>query len=60
MQAIDLMLFASEHVHPVFEGFLVGKGIFAILVADFFTCYLFCRALGFFDDLNIIIASHQD
>ena len=53
MQAIDLVSFASEHAHPVLEGFLVEKGIFVILVVDFFTSYLFCCALGFFDDFLI-------
>ena len=55
------MPFATEHVHPVFEGFLIEKGIFVILVVDFFTIYLFCRALSSLDVyFNIIIASQQD
>ena len=45
----DLVAFALEPVHPVFEGSLAEKGILVVLVADLFLCDNLGGALCFLD-----------
>ena len=54
MKFKDLVVFASEHVHPMSEGELFEKGVLVVLVGDLLFCDSFCCALCLFDLFVVI------